>query len=109
VAAAGTACSFSARQFPDRLAAFPLTGSSASTSALVPADHVSGRDHRYPVRTAHLHSGNSGNHGGLTTRACERQQKEDLGASAPNTVLGFAVLVGLGVAVSGWALLRRRP
>jgi MFS family permease len=33
----------------------------------------------------------------------------DLGASAPNTVLGFAILVGLGVAVSGWALLRRRP
>jgi hypothetical protein len=32
----------------------------------------------------------------------------DLGASAPNTVLGFAILVGLGVAVSGWALLRRR-
>jgi NAD(P)-dependent dehydrogenase (short-subunit alcohol dehydrogenase family) len=33
----------------------------------------------------------------------------DLGASAPNTVLGFAILVGLGVVVSGWALLRRRP
>jgi len=33
----------------------------------------------------------------------------DLGASAPDTVLGFAILVGLGVAVSGWALLRRRP
>ena len=32
----------------------------------------------------------------------------DLGASAPDTVLGFAILVGLGVAVSGWALLRRR-
>jgi MFS family permease len=31
------------------------------------------------------------------------------GASAPDTVLGFAILVGLGVAVSGWALLRRRP
>jgi MFS family permease len=31
-----------------------------------------------------------------------------LGASAPNTVLGFAILVGLGVAVSGWALLGRR-
>jgi hypothetical protein len=31
------------------------------------------------------------------------------GASAPNTVLGFAILVGLGVSVSGWALLRRRP
>ena len=29
-----------------------------------------------------------------------------LGASAPNTVLGFAILVGLGVAVSGWVLLR---
>jgi hypothetical protein len=32
-----------------------------------------------------------------------------LGASAPNTVLGFAILVALGVAVSGWALLRLRP
>jgi hypothetical protein len=31
------------------------------------------------------------------------------GASAPGTVLGFAILVALGVAVSGWALLRRRP
>jgi len=35
----------------------------------------------------------------------------DLGASAPNTVLGFAIAVGVGVALSGWALLRsqRRP
>jgi len=33
----------------------------------------------------------------------------DLGASTPDTVLGFAILVGLGVAVSGWALLGRRP
>ena len=32
-----------------------------------------------------------------------------LGASAPNTVLGFAILVGVGVAVAGWALLRPRP
>jgi hypothetical protein len=31
------------------------------------------------------------------------------GASAPDTVLGFALLVGLGVSISGWALLRRRP
>jgi hypothetical protein len=30
------------------------------------------------------------------------------GASPPNTVLGFAILVGLGVSVSSWALLRRR-
>jgi hypothetical protein len=30
-------------------------------------------------------------------------------ANAPNTVLGFAILVGLGVAVSGWALLGRLP
>ena len=29
------------------------------------------------------------------------------GASIPNTVLGFAILVALGVSVSGWALLRR--
>jgi hypothetical protein len=33
----------------------------------------------------------------------------DLGASAPNTVLGFAILVGLGVVASGWAMLGRRP
>jgi hypothetical protein len=33
----------------------------------------------------------------------------DLGATAPNTVLGFAILVGLGVVGSGWAMLRRRP
>jgi hypothetical protein len=33
----------------------------------------------------------------------------DLGASAPGTVLGFAILVGLGVVASGWALLGRRP
>jgi hypothetical protein len=33
----------------------------------------------------------------------------DLGASAPDTVLGFAILVGLGVVASGWAMLRRRP
>jgi MFS family permease len=32
----------------------------------------------------------------------------DLGASAPDTVFGFAVLVGLAVVVSGWALLGRR-
>ena len=32
----------------------------------------------------------------------------ELGASAPDTVLEFAILVGLGVAVSGWALLGRR-
>jgi hypothetical protein len=33
----------------------------------------------------------------------------DRGASAPNTVLGFAVLVGLGVAGAGWGLLGHRP
>lgn len=33
----------------------------------------------------------------------------DEGATPPDTVLGFAVLVGLGVSLSGWALLRRRP
>ena len=33
----------------------------------------------------------------------------DQGASAANTVLGFAILVALGVSVSGWALLGRRP
>jgi sugar transport protein len=33
----------------------------------------------------------------------------DRGASAPNTVLGFAILVGLGVAAAGWGLLARRP
>jgi MFS family permease len=33
----------------------------------------------------------------------------DQGASVPNTVLGFAVLVALGVSLSGWTLLGRRP
>ncbi len=31
------------------------------------------------------------------------------GATAPYTVLGFAILVALGVGASGWALLGRRP
>jgi hypothetical protein len=31
------------------------------------------------------------------------------GAGAPDTVLGFAIVVALGVAISGWALLGRRP
>jgi predicted MFS family arabinose efflux permease len=31
----------------------------------------------------------------------------DRGASIPNTVLGFAILVAVGVTFSGWALLRR--
>src|SRR6202020_2934256 len=30
------------------------------------------------------------------------------GASASNTVLGFAILVGLGICASGWALLGHR-
>jgi hypothetical protein len=30
------------------------------------------------------------------------------GASAPDTVVGFAILVALGVSASGWALLGRR-
>jgi hypothetical protein len=33
----------------------------------------------------------------------------DQGVSAPNTVLGFAVLVGLGVGGAGWGLLGHRP
>jgi MFS family permease len=33
----------------------------------------------------------------------------DQGASVENTVLGFAILVGLGVAAAGWGLLGRRP
>jgi MFS family permease len=33
----------------------------------------------------------------------------DQGATAPDTVLGFAILVGVAVAGSGWALLGRRP
>src|ERR1700677_947876 len=31
------------------------------------------------------------------------------GARPPDTVLGFSILVALGVCVSGWALLGRRP
>lgn len=30
-----------------------------------------------------------------------------LGASAPNTVLGFAIIVAAGISAAGWALLRR--
>jgi hypothetical protein len=37
-----------------------------------------------------------------------RQRSFRIGASASGTVLGFAILVGLGVVVSGWALLGRR-
>jgi hypothetical protein len=33
----------------------------------------------------------------------------DQGASAPNTVLAFSILVALGVAAAGWGLLGRRP
>jgi hypothetical protein len=33
----------------------------------------------------------------------------DQGATVPDTVLGFAILVALAVAASGWALLGRRP
>jgi Major Facilitator Superfamily len=33
----------------------------------------------------------------------------DQGASAPNTVLVFAIFVGVGVAAAGWGLLARRP
>ena len=33
----------------------------------------------------------------------------DQGATAPDTVLGFAIIVGLAVAASGWTLLGRRP
>jgi hypothetical protein len=32
----------------------------------------------------------------------------NLGATPPSTVLGFAIVVGLGVVASGWALLGRR-
>ena len=32
----------------------------------------------------------------------------DQGASIPNTVLAFAILVAVGVSASGWALLGRR-
>ncbi len=33
----------------------------------------------------------------------------DAGASTANTVLGFAIFVALGISLSGWALLGRRP
>lgn len=33
----------------------------------------------------------------------------DAGVSTPNTVLGFAIFVALGVSLSGWALLGGRP
>jgi Sugar (and other) transporter len=46
---------------------------------------------------------------GLSVPAIGAGVALDQGASAPNTVLGFAILVALGVAASGWALLGRRP
>ena len=38
-----------------------------------------------------------------------RRHRAQRGRELPNTVLGFAILVGLGVSVSGWALIGRRP
>jgi hypothetical protein len=46
---------------------------------------------------------------GLSVPAIGAGVALDQGASAPNTVLGFAIVVGLGVAGAGWALLGRRP
>ncbi|HZT96478.1 MAG TPA: hypothetical protein VFB34_06540 [Chloroflexota bacterium] len=31
----------------------------------------------------------------------------ELGATAPNTVLGFAIVVAIGISAAGWALLGR--
>jgi hypothetical protein len=31
------------------------------------------------------------------------------GASIPNTVLAFAILVAVGISVSGWVLIGHRP
>jgi MFS family permease len=45
---------------------------------------------------------------GLSVPAIGAGVALNLGASAPDTVLGFAILVGLDVSVSGWALLGRR-
>jgi hypothetical protein len=47
-------------------------------------------------------------YGGLSVPVIGAGVALDLGASEPDTVLGFAILVGLGVTASGWALLRRR-
>ncbi len=46
---------------------------------------------------------------GLSVPAVGAGVALDRGASAPNTVLGFAIVVGLGVAGAGWGLLGRRP
>jgi len=46
---------------------------------------------------------------GLSVPAIGAGVALDRGASAPNTVLGFAIVVGLGVAGAGWGLLGRRP
>jgi hypothetical protein len=47
--------------------------------------------------------------GEVVTHSGVRMVVLDRGASAPNTVLVFAKLVGLGVAGGGWGLLARRP
>jgi len=46
---------------------------------------------------------------GLSVPAIGAGVALDRGASAPNTVLGFAIVVGLGVAGAGWGLLGRKP
>ena len=42
-------------------------------------------------------------------QAGHRRSRARPGRSVPNIVLGFAILVGLGVAAAGWGLLARRP
>jgi hypothetical protein len=51
------------------------------------------------MKTFHLGGGNPEIDGGTD---------HSLSPAAANTVLVFAILVGLGVAVTGWALLGRR-
>ena len=48
-------------------------------------------------------------YGGLSIPVVGAGIALDQGASIPNTVLAFAILVALGVTVSGWAMLGRRP
>jgi hypothetical protein len=67
------------------LAATPPEGRIAMTSALVIALYV-----------------------GLSVPVIGAGIALNAGASPPGTVLGFAIVVGVGVALSGWALLGRR-
>jgi hypothetical protein len=61
------------------------------------------------MKTFHLRGGNPGCDGGTdhSLPPAAEESNRDQGP-APDTVLVFAILAGLGVAVTGWALLGHR-